>query len=585
VIYDRETQLVAEKERKESGSIDKFVVYGGDFTKSYLKWAINSFLPLSTCDNPYFRSMCKTLSANANILCYSTAMSEVHRIEGQVQLSIKEFVLGRPCALTTDHWTSIANENYMCVTLHTIDDNWKIRSLTLSCEEHTNGTSSCEIVAALTDVWTRFGLKQSDLIAIVTDSAANMSAAGRKYPCPLHYCLAHVIELTAKKVMKDDGIPGLAETMKACRGLVGHFKSSSQDTAKLLEVQTLGEAVGVVQDVSTRWWSTYQMLDRLLKLKSYFGVLQSQGIISCNLTDEQWIMVSKYCKILKPFMLVQRALEGEKYVTASTIPYCIHKIRELLTPSPDADVNDPIVMIQKALLEDFNKRWGKGAPGTVILENETYGSKQRQKGIPKLIFLACALDPRTKSLCGIPTEEHYLLWKLLHERMMLLFNEHDSVVGVNKQGVIDLTITDEDALYADLVTFGSRDLSSPTETPSTNINHERMQLWENHVVDEIARYKEIPQLDIRDKTINPLTWWKGKVDVFPIMSKVARQVLCIPATSAPAERVFSAAGHTISQNRASLRSDNAASIIFFHDSWNVMEEIETESRKRKRPEV
>ena len=91
------------------------------------------------------------------------------------------------------------------------------------------------------------------LVGIVTDTAANMTSAGRLYHCPLHYCVAHNLELTTKLAFNVLGGNGV---MKACRALVRHFKLSSQATAKLLAKQPSGTAVGVVQDVVTRWWST-----------------------------------------------------------------------------------------------------------------------------------------------------------------------------------------------------------------------------------------------------------------------------------------------------------------------------------------
>ena len=53
--------------------------------------------------------------------------------------------------------------------------------------------------------------------------------------------------------------------------------------------------------------------------------------------------------------------------------------------------------------------------------------------------------------------------------------------------------------------------------------------------------------------------------------KLARRYLCIPATSAPSERVFSAAGLTIAKDRASLNPETADALIFLHESWDVVE--------------
>lgn len=61
---------------------------------------------------------------------------------------------------------------------------------------------------------------------------------------------------------------------------------------------------------------------------------------------------------------------------------------------------------------------------------------------------------------------------------------------------------------------------------------------------------------------------------FPLLGKLARRILCIPATSAPSERVFSQAGLTITKLRASLSADNASKLIFLHDTWNIAEEYQ-----------
>ena len=57
--------------------------------------------------------------------------------------------------------------------------------------------------------------------------------------------------------------------------------------------------------------------------------------------------------------------------------------------------------------------------------------------------------------------------------------------------------------------------------------------------------------------------------------------MCIPSTSAPSERVFSTAGHTITKLRASLNSANAADVIFLHESWEVYEAEKDNKRKRE----
>ena len=87
--------------------------------------------------------------------------------------------------------------------------------------------------------------------------------------------------------------------------------------------------------------------------------------------------------------------------------------------------------------------------------------------------------------------------------------------------------------------------------------------------------------DISAVYTNPLHWWAGNEKSLPHISFLAKQYLCIPAISAPSERVFSAAGLTIAKTRASLHPDNASDLIFLHNSWPYAEKYDL---KRKAAE-
>ncbi|KAK3086390.1 hypothetical protein FSP39_017761 [Pinctada imbricata] len=52
---------------------------------------------------------------------------------------------------------------------------------------------------------------------------------------------------------------------------------------------------------------------------------------------------------------------------------------------------------------------------------------------------------------------------------------------------------------------------------------------------------------------DPLKWWKEHNFQYPLLAKMAKYYLGIPATSVPSERVFSAAGEIVSAQRACLR--------------------------------
>ena len=60
----------------------------------------------------------------------------------------------------------------------------------------------------------------------------------------------------------------------------------------------------------------------------------------------------------------------------------------------------------------------------------------------------------------------------------------------------------------------------------------------------------------------PHIWWKDNTARFPLLSKLAKTFLNIPATSTPSERVFSTAGQTVTQLRSCLKPSKVDALIF-----------------------
>ena len=68
----------------------------------------------------------------------------------------------------------------------------------------------------------------------------------------------------------------------------------------------------------------------------------------------------------------------------------------------------------------------------------------------------------------------------------------------------------------------------------------------------------------------PLCWWKMNASRYPFLSILTRKFLCIPATSVPSERIFSAAGHIVSKLRASLSPDNVDGLLFLRQNAELI---------------
>jgi hypothetical protein len=82
---------------------------------------------------------------------------------------------------------------------------------------------------------------------------------------------------------------------------------------------------------------------------------------------------------------------------------------------------------------------------------------------------------------------------------------------------------------------------------------------------ELRAYWKEPPTDLK-----PLEWWRLNAFRYPVLSRVARRYLCIPATAAPVERVWSHAGRIVSALRASLGSTQIRAQVMNHDNIDMV---------------
>ena len=86
------------------------------------------------------------------------------------------------------------------------------------------------------------------------------------------------------------------------------------------------------------------------------------------------------------------------------------------------------------------------------------------------------------------------------------------------------------------------------------------------VESELANYKVEETMPLNS---NPLLWWKAKELKYPILSKLAKRYLCVPATSVTTQRVFSSAGDLVSAQRSCLHSEHVDELIFLTKNQRV----------------
>uniref|UniRef100_A0A1X7T747 DUF659 domain-containing protein n=1 Tax=Amphimedon queenslandica TaxID=400682 RepID=A0A1X7T747_AMPQE len=112
---------------------------------------------------------------------------------------------------------------------------------------------------------------EEKLVCVVRDNAANMVAGMRVAQLPSLPCLAHTLQLIIK-----DGIfqqASVQQLLTSARSIVGFYNRSNTAFNTFQQIQNqLGLPQHILlQDISTRWNSSFYMLQRLLEQRDTYG--------------------------------------------------------------------------------------------------------------------------------------------------------------------------------------------------------------------------------------------------------------------------------------------------------------------------
>jgi len=220
-------------------------------------------------------------------------------------------------AFTTDGWTSINNDSFVAVTVHFIDTTeCVLKSFLLGCFNFEKSHSSNNLSVFLKDIFNEWNISEKIKVA-VTDNAANITAAIKMNKNWRHIpCLAHTINLIAQVGLKE-----INHVHKKVKKIVEFFKRNTQSYKKLKNALTqMGyPELKLIQDVTTRWNSTFDMFQRCILIKE--PLISTIAIIGNvdNLINVDFEIMQHYCEIFKPFKEATVELSSEKGVSISKV--------------------------------------------------------------------------------------------------------------------------------------------------------------------------------------------------------------------------------------------------------------------------
>ncbi|XP_050338890.1 E3 SUMO-protein ligase ZBED1-like isoform X2 [Bactrocera neohumeralis] len=276
--------------------------------------------PFRTVEDQGFRELVRCLDSRYELPSRNTILNvHIQKLyengKTKLQAILNEI---ESCAITTDCWSSKANESYLTVTCHFIDGDFKIRSAVLTTSKLANelNHSAANISVSLRECLQKWNIFQK-VNCEVTDNAASMSKACELLQNRHLPCFAHSINLVVQDLLCTEKVKAL---LSNCKHIVAYFKSSTIAYAKLKKEQGSEKQYSLIQEVSTRWNSAFAMVQRILLIKdAIFAVLLRTPKAPPVLTAEEIEQLQDVCLLLEPFNTYISILSGNKYVTISHV--------------------------------------------------------------------------------------------------------------------------------------------------------------------------------------------------------------------------------------------------------------------------
>ncbi|XP_077065670.1 E3 SUMO-protein ligase ZBED1-like [Siphateles boraxobius] len=524
------------------------------FTESILNMLVTDMRPLSMVEDKGLRDMISTFNPKYSLpsrTYFTQPMEKKHR---DITEKLKAVLKQTECvALTTDIWTSVATEAYLGVTSHFLGEDWEMKSLSLTTMPLEERHTAANIADWLEETTAKFEIPLEKVKAVVHDNGANVVAAARilreRHGCASVRCAGHTLNLAVQSTLKNNKT--IASCVGSARCLVEHFKKSELACTKLKEKQhQMGKPpLMLLQDVSTRWNSTYHMLSRLLEQRWPVTAALSDPAVNprgkhhyLDLKPEQWHISEELTQVLGPFEGATEFLSGEKYVTLSALPQLVQNLKKsTLTAEPETA---PVKAFQASVAEQITKRW------------EGLYEFLPESGAPNPVLLAAALDPRFRKLKFLPAEE-VLKVQTSIQSMALAARKDSKQTHVT----VEKATTTTSATHTKGRSHHKSILGSSSEDEDEGEDHDEDEQMSRAVQREVLEYFGEQPISKKE---NPLPWWRINQARYPTLAQLAKSFLGIPATSTPSECLFSAAGNIASKRRASLSAEHVDMLTFLH---------------------
>ena len=570
-----------------------------EISRSFYKFLFTSGIPVSAiAENEEFHEFCQRMNAGFGIPSRRTIArkGEVLSYQQKNQLR-KELENSDMIHLTTDHWTSSGmTDSYLGVTAHYFDhEKQELKYFRLACRHMKVDAKGENIADLLTSITDEYGIT-SKVMFIVADNASVMSKAVRLYNSNqenqhphwnsngeldveldedleedveeflheeeeeeerLHIevctrinvsrlgCFEHLINLAVKKTIKQGYFYPLLYKVKA---LVAKFAKSEKAKRLLYEKVPLR----LVKYCQVRWWTEFLMLERLYKICMEGGIQSVNSVIHkmeiwplhLQLTEGDVKEMKDFLDIFQEIMEKANIFSAEK---TATIHLVIPTVAEI-----NGHIDELLIFHEETRdLEEFLQ--------TLKININQYFA---------------FLDSEDKNVYVVATYLSPIHSQVLNENQVKTA-EKILVELLLSSGGWNSTHPTQQQVRETVEIPGFKHLSvhirRQRESETRNPQEEHLSEFRKSRDDEIKLFMRggdlldgIPS----SKNLCPIKFFLKNPQLK--VSKTALNILSIPPSSTPSERLFSMAGYLCSARRASMLPESLERNVMLKVNWPLL---------------
>ncbi|XP_050305061.1 zinc finger BED domain-containing protein 4-like [Anthonomus grandis grandis] len=336
------------------------------------------------------------------------------------------------------------------------------------------------------------------------------------------------------------------------RRLVTHFNHSGLAQENLLAIQkklSLPEHQ-LVQDISTRWNSTFYMSERLLEQKRAISLYVADYDTLTNLTTHERCLMEQCVKLLKPFEEITKITSAGLSCISEVIPQ-LTALKKYLCKDETAQRTADLPHMRAALKSELNSRF------SLLSTDLNY-------------LIVTFLDPRFKTNYLRILEAERARQKILLEFLKMTCDESSSSSDTSPSSTPppskkSRNKTDSNVTRDSHDTFW--DCFNEIAHENNSQSHQSQNQAKNPITREIDGYLKTVRID---HNWDPYAWWSANLQEYPNLMKFAKVYLSAPCSSVFSERLFSEAGFVYENKRNRLLPANAKNLVLVHHNLPLL---------------